>query len=86
MMKCPYCHGKTMVKETFPDIQTARNTPRAVKRFVGRIQWPGAIVARKRRCLNEKCLKRYDSLEVSLEELEAMFDHIEAMALTKEAS
>jgi transcriptional regulator NrdR family protein len=86
-MKCPYCEQKTMVKETFMDLN-GRNAPASVSRLVKSHGFEAQSVARRRRCLNPPCLLRYDSIEMSVEDLTTLLEDVaaQAMATAREAS
>jgi len=86
-MKCPYCEQKTTVKETFIDL-SMKNAPANVTRFIRAHGWQAPVQTRRRRCHNPPCKLRFESVEMSFQDLQAFVEHAvtEALATAQEAS
>ena len=65
-MKCPYCDGPTMVKAT-------GGRPKIGRRFLAALafSWPHAV-SRRRYCLSDDCRRRYNTIEISIDDLQVM--------------
>ncbi len=65
-MKCPYCDGPTFVKNTGGRPKMGR-TFHATLAF----KWPHAV-ARRRYCKSPECRRRYNTIEISMDDLQVM--------------